>query len=432
MQYANIAAEIYNQPLLITPEKLHAVMAVLRGKLRTNAGSSPSLDQIIEDMVQLGFSRESAMSALQGKARDARSAKTTNIAVIPIVGSLVHRNRGFSSGSGLRSYQSIGNDLKEALANQDIGGIMLDVDSHGGEAAGCFDLADKIRNARQVKPIYAHVNQSAYSAAYGIISAAEKIFVSRTSGLGSIGVIMQHVDQSKRNKKTGLKIDYIFSGKHKADGHPHGPLPVDVRAKMQERVDSLRTIFTEAVDSNRDLKTGTALATEAGYYIGAEGITAGLADAEATWEEALAELSAVISKPSARGKDKMNTQERLSTLIDNNDDASAALSALGFVSKTTAESEVAGKIKEQLAAARKEGAEQATSRAMGIVDLCAMAGMQHMAKPLIEKGSSLEEAGKDLLAEKAAVDGNTPIQSTLGDKLTPEGNGFLDYCKSLA
>ncbi|TOL42864.1 serine peptidase, partial [Vibrio parahaemolyticus] len=71
-------------------------------------------------------------------------------------------------------------------------GICLDIDSPGGEVAGCFDLVDLIYELRGKKPIYAILSENAYSAAYAIASAADKIYVPRTGGVGSVGVIVIH------------------------------------------------------------------------------------------------------------------------------------------------------------------------------------------------------------------------------------------------
>ncbi|WP_196302053.1 S49 family peptidase, partial [Ralstonia solanacearum] len=45
-----------------------------------------------------------------------------------------------------------------------------------------------------VKPVWAVANDMAFSAAYALASAASRLFVSRTGGVGSIGVIAMHVD----------------------------------------------------------------------------------------------------------------------------------------------------------------------------------------------------------------------------------------------
>lgn len=93
--------------------------------------------------------------------------------------------------------------MHAALNDPSISEIVLDINSGGGAAVGCKELADYIFQSRQTKPITAIVNYSAYSAAYFIASACSKIVVSQTSGVGSIGVIMEHLDTSGWKSKWG-------------------------------------------------------------------------------------------------------------------------------------------------------------------------------------------------------------------------------------
>ncbi|WP_407257898.1 S49 family peptidase [Klebsiella quasipneumoniae] len=80
--------------------------------------------------------------------------------------------------------------------------IVLDINSGGGAAVGCKAGRLHLSVSATPKPITAIVNYSAYSAAYFIASAC-KIIVSQTSGVGSIGVIMEHLDTSKMEEKWG-------------------------------------------------------------------------------------------------------------------------------------------------------------------------------------------------------------------------------------
>lgn len=104
------------------------------------------------------------------------------VAIIPVRGSL---------GSDWWSDARYG-DIRVgflAIAADDVDAVVLDVDSPGGGAEGCFDLVDTIYAARGSKPIWAILSESAYSAAYALASAADRVIVPRTGGTGSIGVI---------------------------------------------------------------------------------------------------------------------------------------------------------------------------------------------------------------------------------------------------
>ena len=126
---------------------------------------------------------------------DSLAITPNGIAIIPVVGTLVKRAGAIDAASGLLSYTAIETMIMEAATDPAVGGILLDVDSPGGEVGGVFDLADLIREAREAKPVYA-LADDAFSAAYLLASAADRIYLSQTGGVGSIGVIAVHVDES--------------------------------------------------------------------------------------------------------------------------------------------------------------------------------------------------------------------------------------------
>ena len=102
-------------------------------------------------------------------------AHPPHIAVIAVHGTLVRRTGGLDAASGLTSYAVIAEQLDAAVADPAIAAILLDVDSPGGESGGVFDLADRIRAATHVKPVWAVANEQAFSAAYAIASAATRV-----------------------------------------------------------------------------------------------------------------------------------------------------------------------------------------------------------------------------------------------------------------
>lgn len=208
-----IAGRVFDTPLLIARVKLDTILGVLAPRLRG----------------------ENLPFGAKPVARDYEV--TSGVAIIPIVGTLVRRTVGLEAQSGLMSYGAIADRLDAALQDSAVKSILLDIDSPGGEAGGVFDLADKIFAARKIKPIWAIVNDEAFSAAYAIAAATDKIYLSRTGGVGSIGVIAVHLDQSVAEADAGLKYTAIYAGEHKNDFSPHEPLSDPARAQLQTEVD---------------------------------------------------------------------------------------------------------------------------------------------------------------------------------------------------
>jgi signal peptide peptidase SppA len=276
MMLPHLATRLYDTPLLIQRAKLDAILSVLGDRVGWPVAQAP---------VPLPPPRVQAEDA-------------PGIAVIPVHGSLVRRSLGVDAASGLTSYTDIGRQLDQALADPVVQGIVLDVDSPGGEAGGAFELGERIRLASMVKPIWAVAADSAFSAAYAIACGASRLLVSRTGGVGSIGVIALHVDQSLRDAHDGYRFTAIHAGERKNDFSPHAPLSDAAAARLQAEVDRLYGLFVAHVAGLRALSEDQVRATEAGLFFGPEAVESGLADADGSLDTALRELTDWLAPPS--------------------------------------------------------------------------------------------------------------------------------------
>ena len=171
------------------------------------------------------------------------------VAVVPIRGVLVQHREDTWYGDTTTDW--IGQAIDELESAQNVGAIVLDVDSPGGIVFGVQEVADKIRSYRGAKPIYSVANGMAASAAYWIASASEKFYATPSGQVGSIGIWQPHVDISKWEEAQGLKTTLIFAGKYKVEGHPFAPLDDEARATMQAEVDAYYDRFLAGVAANR-------------------------------------------------------------------------------------------------------------------------------------------------------------------------------------
>ena len=200
------------------------------------------------------------------------------VAIIPIHGLLTKRAELFSSLMGTTSYEDIFDAISNAIEDEKVERILLDIDSPGGEVGGLFDLVDFIYDVRECKPIFSVANDYACSAAYAIASATSHIFVNRTSCVGSVGVIATHLDVSEADKKAGLKYTTIFAGEKKNDLSPHEPLSKSAISDLQGEVNRLNDIFIKTVARNRYLSEDVVREMQAATYFGENAVKAGLAD----------------------------------------------------------------------------------------------------------------------------------------------------------
>lgn len=274
MQLVHLASRLYGTPLLIARPKLDVILSVLGPRI--------------------GLPETSA--AVPISTRTAPTPETVaGIAVIPVHGTLVRRALGLEAASGLTSYGEIAARLDAAVNDPQVQGILLDIDSPGGEAGGVFELADRIRAASTPKPIWAHANDAAYSAAYALAAAASRLSLSQTAGVGSIGVIALHVDQSVKDAREGMAYTAIYAGHHKNDFSPHAPLTPQATSSLQTEVDRLYGIFVDQVAGLRGMSNEAVRATEAGLFFGDAAVEAGLADAVCGLDQVLADFAAALA-----------------------------------------------------------------------------------------------------------------------------------------
>lgn len=212
-------------------------------------------------------------------------AFANGMAIIPVSGSLINR---FSYSYGwITGYNFIRSQMSAALADEDVKGIVLDINSYGGEAAGCFELSADIRAARAVKPVIGVVDSNAYSAGYAIASACSKIVLTPSGGVGSIGVVAMHVDMSKALADAGYKVTFIYEAEHKVDGNPYAPLPDDVKANIQASIHIAYESFVALVAENLGMDPQKVRDTKSRIYRAEEALSLGLIHAIATPNQAV-------------------------------------------------------------------------------------------------------------------------------------------------
>lgn len=399
----HVAARLFGAPLLIHRPKLDVILAVLGPRVGLTDLAAPV-----------------------GYAPPDRTTPSTNptIAVIPIHGTLVRRTVGLEAESGLASYAAIAGQLDAALANPNTAAILLDIDSPGGESSGVFDLADRIRATASSKPVWAVANDMAFSAAYALASGASRIFVSRTGGVGSIGVIAMHVDQSVKDAQDGVHYTAVFAGDRKNDLNPHEPISDEAHAFLQSEVNRVYGLFVETVAKHRGLKADAVKATEAGLFFGKDAISAGLADAVGTFDDALLQLTQTISsrpKLATAGTGSRGASFNLTTELPMND-----LSDPTATDRSAADP--AGSHPEPTAAG------MTIADAVEIAQTCSLAGRTDLTAGFLEARVSPAKVRSQLLVAQA--DNSPEIVSRISPdattSITPTSNPLVDAAKQLA
>ncbi|MGG5811462.1 S49 family peptidase [Falsiroseomonas sp. CW058] len=219
------------------------------------------------------------------------------IAVIEVSGVLVNRLGDRRSWGFVTGYDGIRANLMDALDDPEAKAIAFLVNSPGGMVSGLPDLAALIRAARGVKPLWAILDDSAFSAAYWIASACDRVTVPETGGAGSIGVITALVDISAMLKADGIAPHFITFGKRKAAElrASYTGMTADVLDALQADVDRLGEMFVAAVARNRAVQPGAIRRQEAACFMGQLAVEARLADEVCSADAAFLALRASLA-----------------------------------------------------------------------------------------------------------------------------------------
>ena len=283
MKQPLLIAECLATPWALMPERLTALTAVL---MRWSQGM-PAGDDVL--------ARVDADKLVRDARRQAVSAAGGGgIAVLPLYGVITQRGNMVDdiSGPGSVSTQLFSQALRQALADDTVSQILIDIDSPGGSVYGVSELGDEIAAARTQKPVVAIANSLAASAAYWLGAQADELYVTPGGEVGSIGVWQAHFDYSQALAAEGVTPTLISAGKYKVEGNPYMPLNADAQGFLQSRVDDYYGAFTKAVARGRGLPISQVRdGMGQGRVLGADAALAqNMVDGVATFDDVLKKM----------------------------------------------------------------------------------------------------------------------------------------------
>lgn len=271
--YGHVSSLLFNAPWALMPEKLAAMAEFLKARLNG-----------------VVFSAEE-IQAIRAPMRSRRQAGA--VTVLPLFGVLSQRANIISQASGGTSMEQFGAAFRQAVADDDIKAVVIDVDSPGGSVHGTEELARQVFDARGSKPIVAVINSLAGSGALWIGSQADEFVITPSGLAGGIGIIADHMDASEQKQKEGVKTTLISTSKFKTEGNPFEPLSDEAREHMESIMGEFHKAFVGDVARGRGVSVNTVESDFGqGRMMGAKAaVKAGLVDRIATLDQVLARLS---------------------------------------------------------------------------------------------------------------------------------------------
>lgn len=203
---------------------------------------------------------------------------TCDTTIIPIEGALVTTQADIDQSTSNTQY-AVSGDIVDQIreANNENKNIILLVDSPGGSFVAGEDIMNELKKSN--KSTAALVKDTGASAAYLAMLGVKKIFVSKGSNVGGVGVMMELYDQVKKNETDGINYTVLSSGKYKTLGNENEPLNDEGKKLLQSQIDSLNQDFISYVKENRNISSANLKElSDAKTYLGAESVKLGLSD----------------------------------------------------------------------------------------------------------------------------------------------------------
>jgi len=208
------------------------------------------------------------------KEEIATSGSGGHTAVVDIVGMIADDKRANAA--------DIIDSLRDAAEDPNTKGIILHANSPGGspvQSAYVYDEIRKIKQEHSHLPIYAVVGDLCASGCYYIVAAADKVFVSPASLIGSIGVLMDGFGFVDTMQKIGVERRLLTAGAHKAMLDPFSAPKEDEKQYMQSLLNQVHQQFITAVKAGRgDRLKETPDMFSGLVWTGEEGVKLGLVD----------------------------------------------------------------------------------------------------------------------------------------------------------
>lgn len=220
-------------------------------------------------------------------------SKLGNVGVITIAGPLNNSDSWRNEYYGMTGYPEIREALVHAAQDEEVGAIVLDIKSGGGQVSGVSDTADLIRKVDSgVKPVHTFSDGQIASAAYWLGSSARSITIGSVTEAGSVGTLAVHQEMTKMLQDIGITPTVLRSGKFKALGNPYEKLSDLAQETIQAQIDQMSEMFTAYVAERRKV-TPAEFDKQMGQgrvFIGQQAVDIGLVDKVDLFDNVVAKL----------------------------------------------------------------------------------------------------------------------------------------------
>lgn len=282
-----LARQVFNTPQLILADDLQNIAQYLVNRAN---GIEFEVEQKEEDLETSVVDKKLVLTEEEERDRRFRQLGITNNGKrgnLNITGTLVAKAGEIDADCmELTSYEKLHSTFQKQV-NEGIQELVLHVNSGGGSAFSCFEMAKEVKDLATSKgiKIYAWVDGLSASAAYAWTSIADEIVARKDSEVGSVGVVVQLINNSKMLENIGITRQFVYHGDQKIPFTDSGEFSPQFISSIQKKVDKTGLEFNTFVASNRNMSVEDVIATNAEVFDADQALAVGFIDKIMTQSE---------------------------------------------------------------------------------------------------------------------------------------------------
>lgn len=287
---------LFSQPLLMTQASCEDVLQYLD---KRNSASLKDLTDIASANVGSLFESSSEVDNIEG------------VGVINITGSISTYKTGFESLCPITSLESMIEQAVSFSKDESIHTILLNVKSGGGQAHKAFEQARRLKEVVEGsgKKLVAYIDQLAASCAYVIACVASEVIINPSAESGSIGVLIELMNNTEALKKEGYSRKFITSSDGKIPFNEEGDFREEFLEGLQDTVLELYGDFVSHVATFRGMDEKVIKDTNAGVFSSEKSLELGLVDKIMETKEFYDYLTSLTTKQNNKPKETLMSDQ---------------------------------------------------------------------------------------------------------------------------
>jgi protease-4 len=225
-------------------------------------------------LLTFGYITLLIVMAMDWKGGDGMTSGKKHTAMVEVSGTI--------AAGGDASAERVIRSLQAAFKDKNTQGVVVLINSPGGspvQAQTIYDEMKRLRKKYPDTPLYAVVEDICASGGYFVAVGADRIYVSKSSLVGSIGVLMNGFGFTGLMDKVGVERRLITAGENKAMLDPFSPLEEKHRDYALALAKDIHEQFIGVVREGRGKRLKDAPDLFSGLiWTGQKSVELGLAD----------------------------------------------------------------------------------------------------------------------------------------------------------